>query len=97
MSGDLISLLFEDLFKMYNAKVKESVNKHFRRWVSFIRFIFQTARVNAFDVVPVMQQFHDIITNGCVNAIKSGNWVLKRFHIDRKGVAEVGSNEWNDS
>lgn len=36
-----------------------------------------------------MQQFHDIITNGCVNAIKSGNWVLKRFHIDRKGVAEV--------
>ena len=46
-------------------------------------------RVNAFDVVPVMQQFHDIITNGCVNAIKSGNWVLKRFHIDRKGVAEV--------
>ena len=45
--------------------------------------------MNAFDVVPVMQQFHDIITNGCVNAIKSGNWVLKRFHIDRKGVAEV--------
>lgn len=38
-----------------------------------------------------MQQFHDIITNGCVNAIKSGNWVLKRFHIDRKGVAEVRS------
>lgn len=45
--------------------------------------------MNAFDVVPVMQQFHDIITNGCINAIKSGNWVLKRFHIDRKGVAEV--------
>ena len=54
--------------------------------------ILQTARVNAFDVVPVMQQFHDIITNGCVNAIKSGNWVLKRFHIDRKGVAEVNLN-----
>lgn len=79
MSGDLISLLFEDLFKMYNAKVKESVNKSLQK----------TARVNAFDVVPVMQQFHDIITNGCVNAIKSGNWQLKRFHIDRKGVAEV--------
>ena len=34
--------------------------------------------MNAFDVVPVMQQFHDIITNGCVNAIKSGNWVWRR-------------------
>ena len=45
--------------------------------------------MNAFAVVPVMQQFRDIITYGCGNAIKSGNWVLKRFHIDRKGVAEV--------
>ena len=27
MSGDLISLLFEDLFKMFNAKIKDSVNK----------------------------------------------------------------------
>ena len=31
MSGDLISLLFEDLFKMYNAKVKESVNKSLQK------------------------------------------------------------------
>ena len=51
--------------------------------------------MNASDVVPVMQQFHDIITNGCVNAIKSGNWVLKRFHIDRKGVAEVLVGVWS--
>lgn len=31
MSGDLISLLFEDLFKMYNAKIKESVNKSLQK------------------------------------------------------------------
>lgn len=31
MAGDLISLLFEDLFKMYNAKVKESVNKSLQK------------------------------------------------------------------
>ena len=81
MSGDLLSLLFEDLFKLYNKKVKDSVDHSLKK----------TDRVNAFDVVPVMQQFHDIITNGCVNAIKSGNWQIKRFRIDRKGVAEVGN------
>ena len=31
MAGDLISLLFEDLFKMYNAKIKESVNKSLQK------------------------------------------------------------------
>ena len=31
MAGDLMSLLFEDLFKMYNAKVKEFVNKSLKK------------------------------------------------------------------
>ena len=31
MAGYMISLLFEDLFKMYNAKVKESVNKSLQK------------------------------------------------------------------
>lgn len=31
MAGDLISLLFEDLFKMYNSKIKESVNKSLQK------------------------------------------------------------------
>lgn len=30
-AGDLMSLLFEDLFKMYNAKVKEFVNKSLQK------------------------------------------------------------------
>lgn len=29
-----------------------------------------------------------IITHGLHNAIATGNWTIKRYHIDRKGVSQ---------
>ena len=31
----------------------------------------------------------DFITFGFQKAITSGNWVIKRFHIERKGVSQL--------
>lgn len=77
-SGDLIGILFEDLFKTFNLKVREHINKYYQ----------QAKPANPLLMEFVLPQYQDIITTGFVTAIKSGNWTLKRFKMERKGVAE---------
>lgn len=82
-AGDMLGLLFEDLFKRYNGELKKEIDKFFLRsgkrtkieenMDSFIRMICSS----------------DTITNGMVHAISSGNWTIKRFKVDRKGVTQL--------
>lgn len=77
LAGNLLSLLFEDLFKIFNKDLKRQAD-----------MVLQKAnRAQAFDVVKSIRP--DTITNGMINAIATGNWVLKRFRMDRAGVTQV--------
>jgi len=77
LAGSLLSLLFEDLFKIFNKDLKRQADM----------VLSKANRAQAFDVVKTIRP--DTITNGMVTAISSGNWVLKRFRMDRAGVTQV--------
>lgn len=77
LAGNLLSLLFEDLFKLFNKDLKRQADL----------VLSKPNRAQAFDVVKTIRP--DTITNGLINAIATGNWVLKRFRMDRAGVTQV--------
>lgn len=77
LAGNLLSLLFEDLFKIFNANLKRQADM----------VLSKPNRAQAYDVARIIQP--DTITNGMINAIATGNWVLKRFRMDRAGVTQV--------
>lgn len=76
LAGQLLSLLFEDLFKKFNAELKKIADQTIPK-----------PRAAQFDIVKHMRQ--DQITNGLIHAISSGNWTIKRFRMDRAGVTQV--------
>jgi len=76
LAGSLLSLLFEDLFKRFNAELKTQAE----------RVLAKPNQVEAFDIMKHMSQ--NIITNGFTQALSTGNWSLKRFKMDRAGVTQ---------
>lgn len=77
LAGNLLSLLFEDLFKIFNKDLKRQADQ----------VLSKPNRAQPFDIVNCIRP--DTITNGMINAIATGNWVLKRFRMDRAGVTQV--------
>ncbi len=76
LAGQLIALLFEDLFKRFNSELQNIAEKNIPK-----------QRAAQFDIVKHIRQ--DLITNGLVNAISTGNWIIKRFKVERQGVTHV--------
>ncbi|KAF8737802.1 hypothetical protein HU200_014032 [Digitaria exilis] len=76
LSGQLISLLFEDLFKTMNSQAVELMNKH-----------SVMTRSSPSDFSQLIK--HESITSGLERAISTGNWDIKRFRMHRKGVSQV--------
>lgn len=76
LAGSLLSLLFEDLFKRFCNELRIIADKNIPK--------IKTAQ---FDVIKHMRQ--DIVTNGLVSAIATGNWTIKRFRMERIGVSQV--------
>jgi DNA-directed RNA polymerase III subunit RPC2 len=79
LAGQLLSLLFEDLFKKFNSDLKMNIDKVLKK----------PNRTMEFDAYNHMQSHGNYITLGMNRAISTGNWNLKRFKMDRAGVTHV--------
>lgn len=79
LAGQLVSILFEDLFKRFNADLKRNIDKVLSR----------QNRAAEFDAARFLQLQSSIITAGLERAIATGNWVVKRFRMERAGITQV--------
>ncbi|KAL7267525.1 DNA-directed RNA polymerase III complex subunit Rpc2 [Rhizina undulata] len=79
LAGQLLSLLFEDLFKKFNSDMKINIDKVLRK----------PSRTEEFDAITVLSTGAALITQGMNRAISTGNWSLKRFKMERAGVTHV--------
>ncbi|KAJ2725889.1 DNA-directed RNA polymerase III complex subunit Rpc2 [Coemansia sp. Benny D115] len=79
LAGQLIALLFEDLFKRFNTDLKLNIDKVLKK----------PNLAQAFDAHNQLMCHGDLITQGLSRAISTGNWSLKRFKMDRAGVTHI--------
>ncbi|CED85369.1 beta and beta-prime subunits of dna dependent rna-polymerase [Phaffia rhodozyma] len=79
LAGQLLSLLFEDLFKKFNSDLKLNIDKVLKK----------PNRATEFDALKAFRMHSDFITSGFVRAISTGNWSIKRFKMERAGVTHV--------
>ncbi|KAJ2079782.1 DNA-directed RNA polymerase III complex subunit Rpc2 [Coemansia sp. RSA 988] len=79
LAGQLIALLFEDLFKRFNSDLKINIDKVLKK----------PNLAREFDVHSQLMCHGDLITQGLSRAISTGNWSLKRFKMDRAGVTHI--------
>ncbi|XP_068646437.1 DNA-directed RNA polymerase III subunit 2 isoform X1 [Aristolochia californica] len=80
LSGQLVALLFEDLFKTMCHEVEIQMDEALRK-------------PSRSSVLDCSQYFRSImtITHGLERSLSSGNWDVKRFKMHRKGVSQVVS------
>ncbi|KAF7118517.1 hypothetical protein CNMCM5793_008047 [Aspergillus hiratsukae] len=79
LAGQLLALLFEDLFKKFCFDIKMNIDK----------VLNKRNRAEQFDAWSVMSMHSNHITQGMNRAISTGNWSLKRFRMERAGVTHV--------
>ncbi|KAL6720160.1 DNA-directed RNA polymerase III complex subunit Rpc2 [Lecanora helva] len=79
LAGQLLSLLFEDLFKKFNHDIKAHIDKVLKKPV----------RTEEFDALRYLNMQSNHITSGISRSVATGNWDLKRFKMKRAGVTHV--------
>lgn len=77
LSGQLLSLLFEDLFKSMNDDVKIMVEK----------LLYKNNRSSRFDISQHLVK--ENITVGLERSLSTGNWDVSRFKMHRKGITQI--------
>ncbi|KAL9691069.1 hypothetical protein QQ045_011486 [Rhodiola kirilowii] len=80
LSGQLISLLFEDLFKTTNKEIVARIDKHLKNTTGSQTFDFYLSSHIESD---------KIITDGLERTLSTGNFKITRFRMDRKGMTQV--------
>lgn len=79
LAGQLLALLFEDLFKKFNSDFKANIDKVLKK----------PLRTSEFDALLLINIHSNNITTGMNRALSTGNWLLKRFKMERAGVTHV--------
>jgi DNA-directed RNA polymerase III subunit RPC2 len=79
LAGELLSLLFEDLFKKFLRDIRFHSDKYFQKKHPGVPF----------DPVPHISANGGHITAGMNRAIQTGNWSVKRFNMNKSGVTHV--------
>ncbi|EZG46753.1 DNA-directed RNA polymerase beta subunit [Gregarina niphandrodes] len=88
LAGQLMALMFEDKFRTwrdeYKKRIDEALKRHMARKSS-------STKMTAFDDYPdvVREKPGDTITRGMQQALSTGNWTIKRFRMEKSGVAQV--------
>lgn len=77
-AGQMLALLFEDLFKKFNTELKKEIDATIKKY---------SGKGIDYDVTKMMKT--NSITLGLVNSLSSGNWTVKRFKVEKKGVTQV--------
>ena len=83
LAGTQLVLLFEDAFKTFNSDLKRQAEK----------VLSKPNRAQAFSIVHFIKRQMDVITNAFIYALSTGNWRMKRFRKDEKGVTETIKRE----
>ena len=78
LAGQMLSLLFEDLFKRMNHDVKLAIDKTLRH-----------RNRTDFDPHLLLKSHSALIGQGMARAIATGNWNIRRFHVHQAGVTHV--------
>eukprot|EP00917_Polyrhabdina_sp_WS-2016_P007527 GHVP01016885.1.p1 GENE.GHVP01016885.1~~GHVP01016885.1.p1 ORF type:complete len:1169 (+),score=208.31 GHVP01016885.1:1983-5489(+) len=88
LAGQLISILFEDLFKRFASATKKQADAALTSYMtsksSSSRSKDSLQYPDCFRNIPV-----DIITRGLQSSLSTGNWNIKRFAMERSGVSQV--------
>ena len=79
LAGQLLSLLFEDLFKQFVSMLKGNMENFFKK----------PNRTAPYDPVGPISGQGALITQGVNRAISSGNWTVRRFGMNKAGVTHV--------
>jgi DNA-directed RNA polymerase III subunit RPC2 len=79
LAGQLMALLFEDLFKRFNGDLKRAIDKVLAR----------PNRAQEFDAARLLALQTSLITQGLERSISTGNWNVKRFKMERAGITQV--------
>ncbi|PIA61730.1 hypothetical protein AQUCO_00200015v1 [Aquilegia coerulea] len=77
LSGQSISLLFEDLFKSMNNWIERAVKTHLEK----------SNRSGMLDLSQLIN--HQLVTSGLERALSTGNWDIPRFNVHKKGMTQV--------
>ncbi|GAW82799.1 DNA-directed RNA polymerase III subunit [Plasmodium gonderi] len=91
LAGQLISLLFEDLYKRFYFTLKKQIDQTLSKYMqsNYASKLKHSGIIddNYPDVFRSLPK--DIITRGMQAAISTGNWNIKRFKMEKSGVSQV--------